>query len=190
MNKLVRKTGKRLLGFIMATRLLFFIATALFVPAVPAQQATATLGVRDAHDLLQFNHSARAAASAAAVSQRRDARMEFSFKVDPRLTRGLYMGDRWISPSIYVGAKGQDMVEARVVARDARGNPMAELPRWIPADPSMVTVAPTVGSEVHITVNRAGESRVQVVAGGITEELIVKAMRSGEVIKLQIHRGS
>jgi hypothetical protein len=118
------------------------------------------------------------------------AHLEISYKLDPRLTRGLYMGDRWVSLPTYVGVRGQEVVEARVSARDRHGKPLRVSPKWIASDPQMVTVTPGEGNEVQITVNRVGESRLQVVAQGITEELTIKAIRAGENLKLEIHHES
>ncbi len=86
--------------------------------------------------------------------------------MDPRLTKGLYMGDRWISAPTYTGTAGQDTVDARVRGVDADGATVAIRPQWVPADPEMVTVSPSQGNEVKITVKRAGESRLRVTSGG------------------------
>jgi hypothetical protein len=48
-----------------------------------------------------------------------------SFKMDPRITRGMYMGDRWISPPTFTSTfqEGKEtIVEARVHGVDARMN--------------------------------------------------------------------
>lgn len=101
--------------------------------------------------------------------------IKVSFKLDPRLTRGLYMGERWVSPPTYIGASGQDTIEARALGIDDKGRPVNIRTEWIPIDPEMVTITPGRGNEVRITVRRAGESSLKVAAPGFSRELAIKA---------------
>lgn len=112
--------------------------------------------------------------------------IQVSFKLDPRITQGLYMGERWVSPATYTGTSAQDTVEARVQGTDAKGRPVSISPKWIPADPEMVTVSPSQGSQVKITVKRAGESRLQVTSQGVSKELSVKAAVRNNVLQVEI----
>lgn len=118
--------------------------------------------------------------------------IKVSFKVDPRLTRSLYMGDRWVSPPTYVGTNGQDTVEARAKGVDVKGVTMQVTPKWIPSDPEMVTVASSEGNEVKITVKRAGESHLRLaIENGSGEvilfkELLIKAWSQGGAIQVEI----
>ncbi len=116
------------------------------------------------------------------------AGIDISFKMDPRLTRGVHMGDRWLSPPTYsINASGSTAtIDARVHGVDATGKRVDVEPTWTPADPEMVTVAPTVGSEVTITVRQAGESRLKVSAGGVSRELTVIAMLKDRAIQVEI----
>lgn len=112
-----------------------------------------------------------------------------SFKLDPRLTRGLYMGDRWVSPPTYTSTvrEGSEVtVDARAEGRDAKGRTSEISPRWIPADPEMVTVVPAKGKDVKITVKRAGETKVTVAAAGVSRELAIKAIRKDDTIRVEI----
>jgi FKBP-type peptidyl-prolyl cis-trans isomerase len=106
--------------------------------------------------------------------------IDISFKLDPRLTRGLYMGDRWVSPPTYsLNQPGKSAtVDVRVGGVDATGRRVEIDPTWIAADPEMVTVTPTEGSEVEITIHRAGESQLRVSAGGVSRHLTVKAVQT------------
>jgi hypothetical protein len=116
------------------------------------------------------------------------ARIDISFKVDPRLTKGLYLGDRWASPptfSIHQPLEGAT-VEARAQGKDATGRPMGIAPRWVPEDPEMVTVTPAEGKEVRIGVLRAGEGRLRLSADGVSRELTIKAVRKGETLSIEI----
>jgi len=114
--------------------------------------------------------------------------IEISFKLDPRITQGIYMGDRWVSPPTYsaVGEEKELTVEARAQAFDARRRPTEISPQWIPADPAMVTVSPDHGRQVKITVRRAGESKLKVMAQGYSRELSIKATVQSSGIQVEI----
>ena len=115
--------------------------------------------------------------------------IEVSFKMDPRITRGMYMGDRWISPPTFTSTfqEGKETtVEARVHGVDAKKNKMKIKPKWTPSDPGMVTVTPGEGSDVKIAVKRAGKSTLNVAAPGVSKELSIKATEEGNAIRVEI----
>jgi FKBP-type peptidyl-prolyl cis-trans isomerase FklB len=125
--------------------------------------------------------------SAKAVASVTDIKV--SFQLDPRLTRGLYMGERWVSPPTYVGGAGQDTVMVRAEGLDAKGKTVGIRPEWMPADPDMVEVSPRQGEEVKITVRRVGQSTVRVASPGFSRELIIKAAEKGNVLQVEISQG-
>ncbi len=114
--------------------------------------------------------------------------IKISFKMDPRVTRGMYMGDRWISPPTYimVGEGQVCTVEARAEVLNAEGKPMDINLSWTPTDPEMVTVAPASGKEVKITVKRAGESILKVASPGGSKELAIVATNQGDALRVDI----
>jgi FKBP-type peptidyl-prolyl cis-trans isomerase len=114
--------------------------------------------------------------------------IKLSFKLNPQLTKGLYMGERWVSPPKYMSAQaGKSItVEARAHGVDAKGKPRTINPTWTPADPEMVTVTPNEGNAVTITVHRAGESSLRVASQGVVKELPIKAVYQGNVIQVEI----
>jgi hypothetical protein len=115
------------------------------------------------------------------------SRIEVSFKVDPRIARGTYLGDRWIPPPyLRVGEGEQVTVEARAYAHDAAGQPTTIAPTWRSSDLGMMTVAPATGNEVNITVKRAGESRLQITCPGAALELVIRAAYPNGVIQVEI----
>lgn len=115
------------------------------------------------------------------------ARINISFKVDPRLSGPTYGGERWISPSIYTGAAAQTSVQAKVEGVDAKGHPTKIHPRWTAADPDMVEVSPNEGSAVNITVKRPGTTTVALaVPGGASRQLVVQAEVKGNALQVQI----
>ncbi len=114
--------------------------------------------------------------------------LAFSFKLDPRITRAQYMGDRWVSLTTYsINQNGTSAtVDARAHVTDVTGQQVPVRPRWRPADPAMVTVTPDEGSDVTITVHRAGESRLQVTADGVSRDLTVKAVQNKDLLMVEI----
>jgi FKBP-type peptidyl-prolyl isomerase-like protein len=111
-----------------------------------------------------------------------------SFKLDPGITKGLYLGERWASPRTHIRVQeGKTCtVEARAGGIGAKGKPVKIRPRWIPADPKMVTVSPGEGSEVKITVQRDGQTKLMVVSPGVSKELSIKAAYQDNAIRVEI----
>jgi len=114
--------------------------------------------------------------------------IEVSFKLDPRLTRGMYMGDRWVSPPTFtqVGEGKKVTVEAIAKGLDATGKPVKISPEWTPEDPGMVMVTPDQGDAVKITVQREGQSKLKVVSSGVSTELLIKATYQGDTLQVEI----
>src|SRR6266852_7606029 len=127
-------------------------------------------------------HAAQGAAGPATTIT--DIRL--SFKLDPRLTDPTYGAERWVSPRTYTGANAQDTVEARAQGVDVKGQPTKTSPEWIPSDPEMVTVSPSQGDQVKITVHRAGECKLKVASQGFSKELVVKAKYLYKSIQVEI----
>jgi hypothetical protein len=116
------------------------------------------------------------------------AAIRVAFKLDPRLTTGLYMGERWVSPPTHSAFQvGTSVtVDARASGVDAKGKPARISARWTTADPRMVTFTRGEGNDVKITIQRAGESVIDVTSHGVSKQLAVKAVRQGEVMRVEI----
>jgi len=114
--------------------------------------------------------------------------IKVSFKLDPRLTRGMYMGDRWVSPPTFTGVQAgkETTVDARVEGIDTGGKLAAASPVWTPEDTDMMRVLPSQGRQVRITVRRAGESALTVTWGKVTRKLTVKATTRDDTIQVEI----
>lgn len=114
--------------------------------------------------------------------------IEVSFKLDPRLTKSLYMGDRWVSPPIYTRIQeGKSItVEIRAVGLDARGKPHNIKPEWIASDPEMLSITPREGNEVNILVQRDGESTLRVTSDRVSKTLGIKAVYKDNTIYVEI----
>lgn len=124
---------------------------------------------------------------AVATSKLKD--IQVSFKLDSRLTRSLYMGDRWVSPPAYTSARqlGKEYtVEARAKGIDARGRHIPIIPDWIPSDPEMVVLSPARGNAVKITVKRAGESLLKLTTAEFSRSLLISAEQIGNAMQVKI----
>jgi len=110
------------------------------------------------------------------------------FLLDPRVTRGMYMGDRWVSPPTYtaVQAGSEATVEAIAQLAAPGGRLMDISPRWTPSDSQMLTVLPNQGHRVKITVRCAGESRLRVESEGLSRELLVRASVKDQAMHVEI----
>jgi len=110
------------------------------------------------------------------------------FKLDNRLTQGLYMGERWVSPARFTGAPPAEevLIMAKVEAVDAQGVVVSEDASWASSDSDVVTVTPANGAQVTLTVRQPGESRLTVATGGIEKQLTVKAEALGDLLKVEI----
>ena len=130
-------------------------------------------------------HASQKAAGPVAVSL---PAIKVSFKLDPRITRGMYMGDRWVSPPTYSGVQaGKEItVDARVEGLDAGGKLAGATPAWRAEDPDMVRVSPDKGRQVRITVLRAGVSALTVTWGKTARKLAVKATTREDAIQVEI----
>jgi len=115
--------------------------------------------------------------------------IEISFKLDPRLTRSLYMGDRWVAPPTFSGTRREGdtyTLEARVQGITAAGRRIRVSPAWIPSDPEIVKVSAAGEDTVSILVTQPGESRLQLTTPGFTKELLIKSTREGDSMQVQI----
>jgi hypothetical protein len=117
-------------------------------------------------------------------------RVEFSFRLDPRLTGGLHMGNRWVSPRTYTRTGDSKTVSVEARARVVGGPPQRSRANvaWAASEPDMVEVTPRQGDEVELTVWRPGESRVTASAGGASGRLTIRAAEVGGALRVDIVR--
>lgn len=130
--------------------------------------------------LSSLREAARPAPGAASTG------IQLTYKRDPRMvdsTRGI---GPWVAGPNYGGATAQDTVEVRAEGADAAGKPAKISPQWTPSDPEMVTVSPSQGDDVKITIHRAGESKLKITYQGVSKELLVTAKNEGKFMLFQI----
>jgi hypothetical protein len=109
------------------------------------------------------------------------------FKLDPRLTTGHYMGERWASPPTFhvaPQAGSSCTVEARAQSRG--GSPSSASTTWVPSDAEMVRVVPAGGGQVVITVLSAGRSHVTVSDGEASTVVTVDAVHTDGSWQVQL----
>lgn len=125
---------------------------------------------------------------AAEVPASGDVRLQFAFRLDPRLTRSLHMGDRWVSPPKYSRTGDSSLLTIRARARVVGDGP----PRapagalWMASEPDMIAFTPDRGDEVEVVVLRAGESWITVNTGEVRGALRVKASPAGGRLRVDI----
>jgi FKBP-type peptidyl-prolyl cis-trans isomerase len=69
---------------------------------------------------------------------------------------------------------------------DAKGRQVKASLEWAPSDPEMVTVSPSQGDHVRITVHKTGESLLKITAPGFSTELVIKATSAGKFLVFEI----
>ena len=113
---------------------------------------------------------------------------QVKFKVDPATTKGLYMGEVWVAPAQFTGARAGRffIVEARAVGLDAQGGEVDIAATWKSANPAMVKVSPGTGKRVSFSVMKPGQGTVQVSFGNLTRKLDIKAGYQAGVMQVEI----
>ena len=130
--------------------------------------------------------AARAQGAAAPASTASVTGIQLSFKRDPRMVDPFRGIAPWVTGSNYTGATAQDTVEVRAEGVDAAGKPTKISPEWSASDPEMVTVSPSQGDNVKITVHKAGESKLKITYRGLSKELVVTAKYVGKFMLFEI----
>ena len=109
--------------------------------------------------------------------------MQIAFRLDPRLTRGSYIGDRWVSPPTYIRVlqhPGQS-IEARTQWLDATGRPIAIDTEWVSADPAIASVSTgDVWGEIAITIAGEGTTAIDGRAGSTSKRMVVTATKRSD----------
>jgi hypothetical protein len=116
--------------------------------------------------------------------------LRVSYELDPRLTRGLYLGERWVSPPTYTRLQGGDALTIRARAHrvEQGGAPRRVDATWTSSGPDIVAVAPGRGHEVVITARRPGEAVLTVTHAGASRTLSVTAAKVRGVLRVDISR--
>lgn len=114
-------------------------------------------------------------------------RMVATFRLDPSLTQGLQMGDRWVSPpEFYFAQPGtQFVVEAKAQNLDARGARLDVSGNWAATNPEMVAITRQPDG-VMLVVREPGESDVTLRAGSGVVTLHISAEQLPDSMRVRI----
>lgn len=115
-------------------------------------------------------------------------RLAVAFLLDPELTHGMFMGERWVSPPTYFFAQDgpRFVVQAKPQNVDSRGTHIDLKGNWSVDSPDMITVSPGKLGEVTIVVSRPGDGRITVATGAGSKVLQVRARRVETAMQVQI----
>ena len=129
----------------------------------------------------------QAAQEAAGTASASITNIKISFKMNPSVTRGMYMGDRWLSPPYYNVEEGKEIsVEALAQGLDAQGKLIEISPTWKAGDPAMIKISLDKGQKVTLTIIKEGKSNLRVSFGDISRELLVKAWHKDNAMHVEI----
>lgn len=112
--------------------------------------------------------------------------VKISFKLDPRLTKSLHMGTRWVSPPTYAGTHDGNLFTVQARADGVAAGRAIRDPTWLPAEPDMVAVTPDRGREVEVAVLREGRSTLTVTEGDVSKTVTVNAVQRAGVWQVDI----
>ena len=106
-------------------------------------------------------------------------KLTVAFRLDPELTRGMFMGDRWVTPATYFFAQQgpRFLVQAKPQQIDSHGAHVDLRGDWSVSNPAMVAVTPGPRGEVTLVVRQRGQARVTVATGSGSKVLQVSAER-------------
>lgn len=115
-------------------------------------------------------------------------RMVVTFRLDPAVTRGLYLGDRWVSPPTFHFAQpgSQYVFQAKLQSIDAHDDRVDLSGDWSTDDPEMIAIERHDHGAVTIVVRRAGEGRLFVSAGSTRKVLQVQARQTEDAMDVRI----
>ncbi len=114
-----------------------------------------------------------------------------AFRLDSTLTRGMYLGDRWVSPERYHFAQPGDIyvVQAKMQRVDPRSERNDIVSTFDALDKTMIDVAPGgKPNEWTLVVMKPGTSRVIAKSGEHTRVLDVRAREVNGGMQVEINQ--
>lgn len=128
---------------------------------------------------------ARAGANVAAPASTQHVKV--AFQLDPALTQGLYLGQRWVTPPVFDFAQpgAQFVVRAKAQRTDAAGERQDVSGDWAAGNPEMVAITREPDG-VTLAVREAGDSDLVLLAAGERRVLHVHAERRPDAMRVRI----
>lgn len=122
-----------------------------------------------------------------AIADRSPVAIKVAYLLDPRITQGAYMGERWLSRPAY-SIRASSKISVKTIGLDAMGRAVKIDPTWT-GDPDMVSITPSQGPKVTITVLKPGRSDVVVTSGNVSKKLSVMGAQEDGVWRVEVSEG-
>lgn len=121
---------------------------------------------------------------------RREPKIAVAFKLDPEVTRGMFLGDRWVSPpSFFFAQQGPEYVaQAKAQYVDATGGRTDVPANWATTVPDMISVIPHDSGDATIVVHRPGEGDLTVATSNGSRRVHVKALQVGDGMQVDFRQ--
>ena len=118
----------------------------------------------------------------------RQPKLAVAFRLDPELTQGMYLGERWVTPDDYFFAQPgkQYVVQAKAQDIGSDGQHVDLGSDWAASDPAMVAVTRGDAGKVTIVVRHPGESDLTVTSLGRSKVLHVRANQVADGMQVEI----
>ena len=117
-----------------------------------------------------------------------EPRVVVSFRMDPAVMRGHYLGDRWVSPETFAFAQPGKayVVQAKVQTLEPDGTRTDLGGAWTTPDPGMISIARGADGVATITVRQAGEGAIVATAAGVEKRMRVRATQHPDAMEVAI----
>jgi len=121
---------------------------------------------------------------------RRDPKIAVAFKLDPQVTRGMFLGERWVSPpSFFFAQQGPEYVaQAKAQYVDATGGRTDVPASWATTVPDMISVMPHESGDATIVVHHPGEGDLTVATSNGSKRVHVKALQVGDGMQVDFRQ--
>ncbi|MFL6593342.1 MAG: hypothetical protein ACJ8GK_11635 [Luteimonas sp.] len=120
----------------------------------------------------------------------RKAKVAVAFKLDPELTRGMFLGERWVSPPSFLFAQPglQYIAQGKAQYVDAAGE-RADVPAdWATSVPDMIALTPHASGDATIVVRNPGDGEFTVATRYGTKRVQVHARQVGDGMQVDFRQ--
>jgi hypothetical protein len=117
-------------------------------------------------------------------------RLVVAFHLDPDITRGLFLGDRWVSPPSFAFAQpgNRYVVHARMQQIGTDGERTDVSGQWATSDPDMMALTPEDDGAVRIEIDEVGSAQLRAVGNGETKILQVNARKLDDAMEVEFRQ--
>ena len=124
--------------------------------------------------------------AAAAVPVQPKQKIRVAFRLDPDVTRGHFLGERWVSPPTFEFAQPgrQYTTHAKLQTVGEDGTKTDVTGDWSTDAPRMIAISHDAVGQVTIVVREAGEGQLVASAAGQRKILKVRATRTDDAMEV------